>query len=738
MSIEFRWQIESEEDEKKPALPPKRRRRVPWRLVGIALMLLVVGGGIAAGIFWQRVRQGEKRLRQELGTVVNLEVQALRDGDRETFFSLQDQDNPYWYNSQHSRFLPWLGGTAWLEPGQEANLAILEAALLPTKQGNHARAEVAWAMEDGIYRRTQFYRSEAGRWLRTGTRREYFDQERTRETAHFAFHYWTHDEPTVNWMAEQLETWYDAVCADLKCNNKQRISVLITPLEESDKEFQLPEGFVVSSPRLRGIREDGAPLPPERVELARILTHLLTVRQANNLEAWQQPYLLPQFVNWEMQRLGLGDKDILPTPVLDQVKARFGLEGIQVLLVAMGQTVSENEALRLALGVDLEDLNVVFEQYLEALLAVERQVMAWQRAEPVIQSYQSLPERIYSHLLATTFVDEWQDSRWKNNKEVMFQLWGNYPQMHFSDMPLSHPQVHWSELHDDWIWSEVSYSETVISFPYTLAPRRIEFFYWIKDGTWRHAPPDERFLGQKVVFTSEHLRIEGHEREESLITRLQTRLETRYRQISRDLQTSLPEGERLTIRLTTPDQTVHTPGNSILQLTSPFFTDLSSQHEGAAESQGFSFIFKRLAIQKAGGSHFVSGSRAIWFGAIADWYHAFAKDHLDSWTNFLWSQTLRSAVETGALVPLTDLWQGTSDRSSPDQAQLNLTELRHGQAWTAFHYLMETRGPDALPALVEALGQADSTASWLRQALDVEMETFEADWQAWLRQQLEK
>ena len=153
MGVEFRWQVGDEEELEAPG-SPLQRRRMPWRFLGIVLLLLGMGGGLAAGVLWHRVRQGEKHLRHELRSVANLEAQALREGDREMFLSLQDEDDTTWYRRQEERFSEY--DSVLLEPGQAADLVVLDAALLPAE--SCAWAEVAWALEDGIYRRVQFYR----------------------------------------------------------------------------------------------------------------------------------------------------------------------------------------------------------------------------------------------------------------------------------------------------------------------------------------------------------------------------------------------------------------------------------------------------------------------------------------------------------------------------------------------------------------------------------------------------
>lgn len=798
MSVEFRWQVENEEEEwQAPASPPERRR-FPWRVVGV---LVLLGAGIAVGHFWYQVRQGEARLRRELSTVANLEAQALREGDFETFLSLQDRDDTTWYARQKDRIPSRSGFVAAPGPGQEANLVVVDASLLPAE--NRAWAEVAWTLEDGAHRRVQFYRQADGYWLRTGVRREYYGEERTRETAHFAFKYRARDEPTVAWMAGQLEAWYEAVCTDFGCDDR-RINVLITTLGKTVRECRPPRGFTLSSPRLRGVREDGAPLPGERKELAQILIYLLAARQAGGIEtqqrsyqpdvttmlqfyrsgvisldqsirvhfiddvvqqhsdqpvairvapvqspsrnptgdveAWQQPYLLPQLVNWEMRRLGLADEDTPSTPVLDAVMATQGIEGVQALLVAMGQTTSEGEALRLALGVGLEDLDMVFGQYLAALLAVERQMMEWQTSGLVGPTSVSLARQTFNALLAQ------ERGNWRNGKVTAFRQWGDQPGTYGyygPKMPLSRPVVDRWELFDDsTVWAEVAYSEER-EYPYGGgAVRRIEFFRQV-DGAWRHAPPDGRFLGDEVVLQSEHFRLECHEREVDFMAIELIRLESLYRQVADGLQTELPSGERLAIRITYSQQAPAWPDSEVVQLPSPYLSAWSGEPDASyLADHVVGPLFDRLA------SHFTelarpTGARTMWWGIV--------------WSVWQWDVTtpepadlpgllrevelLASAVRSDELILLSELEVTFSSEPLPDnRLPPGWTEDKAGlfyfEAWTIVGYAGKAYGSQAFPALLKSLPEADSIEAWLQMALDVDLETFEADWRAWLREQV--
>jgi hypothetical protein len=750
VTVEFHWEMESEEW--KAPQPPKRGRRFPWRVLAALALLLAAAAGVAAGRFWRQAQQGQARLERELRSVANLEAQALRDGDEDLFLSLQDLDDTAWYNQQRRKaeVMAYWPGLIALEPGQQADLTVLDAALIPSD--SRAWAEVAWAIKDGIYRRVQFYRQEDGRWLRTGSRREYYGETRIRETAHFAFKYQARDELTVDWMAGQLEAWYEAACADLVCDGAWRFDVLVATRDyrfprgfagnyylsatpAPDDLLHPPRGFTVNSPRLYGVRQDGAPLPEERVGLAQVLLYYLVSRQAGDVEAEQQPYLLPQLVNWEMRRLGLADEDTPATPLLDYVMATRGIGDVRALLRAMGRTTLEDEALRLAVGAGPIDMGEAFGQYLAALLAVERQMMEFQTARLVGPTSQSLAQETFDALLART---KWS---WQSEKKSAFQNWGDHPggaySFYGSATPLSRPVVkRWAHLDDSTIWAEVVYSEAAPNSSDRDAVMRVEFFRQV-DGSWRHDPPDERFLGEEAVLESEHFCIKGYERLMDVMAGGLVHLELLYRQVADALQTDFPPGERMVIKILSSTTSSDLDPEAV-SVPVPYLEAWSyDSGQDYLATRASRPLFWRLALPILGWKETASYNELWWYlffepwqsqvlgpGFQYDWEHQFRQA-------YPWAAAIRS----GELPTLTELSQMMFESSSADNWSADRWILAYQEFRVVLGYVAQTFGAEAFPKLLRALPEADSMDSWLRLALGVDLETFEAGWQAWLLEQ---
>jgi hypothetical protein len=60
--------------------------------------------------------------------------------------------------------------------------------------------------------------------------------------------------------------------------------------------------------------------------------------------------------------------------------------------------------------------------------------------------------------------------------------------------------------------------------------------------------------------------------------------------------------------------------------------------------------------------------------------------------------------------------------------------LSYQEMAAMMNYVGEVYGQEAFLSLLGSLPEADSLEDWLRLGLDVDLESFEADWQVWLEE----
>jgi hypothetical protein len=103
---------------------------------------------------------------------------------------------------------------------------------------------------------------------------------------------------------------------------------------------------------------------------------------------------------------------------------------------------------------------------------------------------------------------------------------------------------------------------------------------------------------------------------------------------------------------------------------------------------------------------------------------------------FLVDEPLASAAGSGELLPLSELERVSFGSLAPPNWSQNNWDLFYQEVFAVMHYVGEAYGDQAFLSLSRSLPEAESLGSWLQLALDVDLETFEAGWQAWLREQV--
>jgi hypothetical protein len=251
-----------------------------------------------------------------------------------------------------------------------------------------------------------------------------------------------------------------------------------------------------------------------------------------------------------------------------------------------------------------------FDQYLLALLTLERQVIEWQGDVLTRPTARPLARQIFDGLLAD------RAGTWRKGMQDAFTTSGSG--QYANVVPPGRPEVlDWAELADEVVWAEVGYADGSPAG----GIQRVEFFRNV-DGAWRHTRPDPRFLGEEVTLDAEHFRLVCHEREAMWLADGLADLESLYRQMADAIGTELPPGERLTIRITSDFSSPSfslSPGEFEARLPSPYLSGWSAEGGGDyLASLVTHWLLARLAFRAAGVEDrlAVDGRQAIWWHVI--------------------------------------------------------------------------------------------------------------------------
>jgi hypothetical protein len=221
------------------------------------------------------------------------------------------------------------------------------------------------------------------------------------------------------------------------------------------------------------------------------------------------------------------------------------------------------------------------------------------------------------------------------------------------------------------------------------------------------------------------------------------RLETLYRRIADALQTELPPAERLTIRIITSATSGRADLEAVdVQILSPYLSAWSDD-PGASYLAGSVVgpLFDKLARHSTGFARPV-GPREMWWELVLGvWQWEIAGSEPVHWTVLLReAEPFVSAVRSDELIPLSELEEITftsepvSDDWVPDDWTEDKAMLFGIEALTIVGYAGDAYGLHVFLELLRSLPEADSMDSWLRTALDADLETFEAGWRAWLKE----
>ncbi|MFB0547147.1 MAG: hypothetical protein ACETWB_09570, partial [Anaerolineae bacterium] len=323
----------------------------------------------------------------QIQALIGTEVQALENGNRETFFSLQDFDNSEWWRHQETNFnsLQWARerGESWAqEPVPEPKVVSVEL------QGEEAWVKVVWTELSTTRRKAEFFRLVNGQWKHTGPNERYWGSPLETRSEHLRWIYRERDERWVTDLLDKGDKIYQRVCDDFGLvPAEEQVTIEITYW--LDAAYPLyPEGPIVRmpSPLLIGMEDDSAGQMEDY--LGALLVDYLAVQSVGGdvakvtgacraaldaIRHWEATQVSPD--RWESYRAShlaeaIETGELLPLDevwgdnttkryelataqshtLIEYIVERYGRESISVLLPALSSSPSLEEALQKALG----------------------------------------------------------------------------------------------------------------------------------------------------------------------------------------------------------------------------------------------------------------------------------------------------------------------------------------------------------------------------------------------------
>lgn len=386
MSVQFDWQVGSDEGRWETLASRRGGPRLNWRWWAWVVFVLVISGAAVGGYLLLRRRYAEAARMAEfqIQSVIDVEARAFARGDEERYLEQQDITAPEWFRRQRLRIQP---NCPSLLDQDQARRAYCAAALPAEVVSLDLQGDIAWVevLEgDPRVRRMRFYRRTATGWKHTAPQPEFWRDERETYYGRATARYHTRDRPTIDPLLDRISRAQHDVCEAIYCPNLIELEVIFAidappyaePQLMSDPWPQGEDTLFLSSPWLAGIPGDET---PEFTEEVYWVTYALASR-AIKATTGQPLNLLQEAVIVEYAHWYATDDTEL-APILGRIVAHNGTDALQ-------------EAFRTLRTADSLDAFVSFwlaissieepETYFETLLRVERDALAVGRQDTFV------------------------------------------------------------------------------------------------------------------------------------------------------------------------------------------------------------------------------------------------------------------------------------------------------------------------------------------------------------------
>lgn len=253
MGIQLDWQVESNRARQSATEDPKakydRRRRRRRVIIGM-IVVAVLFGGIITAVRW-RLSQVDNRLRNDLVDTVNVEMTALRVGNRSNFLSVQRSASEEWLAGQHQLFEDYQSFKA------EGILNTEYEVLNVFMDDDQPRARVVVQQEiDGIpYRMAWFYwryadpEGNQNGWRHVPPDVEFWGEKDTIQKDNFRLTYHDLDADLAEALAPMMADWWNEGCELLGCEgDRPTLEVTIVPESLEAPMWDLYDPFLLRIP----------------------------------------------------------------------------------------------------------------------------------------------------------------------------------------------------------------------------------------------------------------------------------------------------------------------------------------------------------------------------------------------------------------------------------------------------------------------------------------------------------
>jgi hypothetical protein len=278
----------------------------------VAGIVVTVLGSVLIAIQW-RLNDVENQLEQDLRDTVEIELAALRIGNRQNFMDVQRSASQDWLNSQEALFDEYQQIKQLGEPG---NYKILDVTL--DDERPRARVLIEQVINGQKFRTVWFYwryndlEGEQNGWRHVPPDVEFWGAEHTLKNNFSQVVYYDLDKTLAEKIAPLIEQWWREGCTLLSCPNAvPRLTITIVPHTMPGPTWDLYDFYniVIPSPLIEG-RANYSQLPdPQLVATLRAMVFERVVEAHTNEDIQASPYTDTYWIattaqNWLQEKVG--------------------------------------------------------------------------------------------------------------------------------------------------------------------------------------------------------------------------------------------------------------------------------------------------------------------------------------------------------------------------------------------------------------------------------------------------